>query len=155
MIKLVINETEYDLTNYVDESSIAYGDNIDETRAHGTFTIPFIKPYAIIGLMFNKPLPRLSKIVTIIDGETLRWKLAEDKVIKVRKGTSPLYRHDITIIEPTVDLEKRVLPDMTVTQPKGTINNYIYTISSLSGQTSIEPYLNYELAPEFTQTSVV
>lgn len=154
MIKLVINETEYDLTDYIDEGSIAYGDNIDETRAHGAFTIPFIKPYAIVGLMFNKPLPRLSKIVTEIDGETLRWKLAEDKVSKIRRGSNPLYRHDITIIEPTVDLEKRVLPDMTVTQPKGTLDNYIYTINSLSGQSQIEPYLNYELAPEFTQTSI-
>lgn len=131
MITLKIGASSYDLSSYVDESSIVYGDNIDETMAHGGFTIPYIKPNAISGVDMSLPLSRLSQIETDIDDEIMRWFVAEDRVVKIRKGTNPLYSHEITLVEPTVVLQKRVLPNMTVTQPKGTIDNYAYLVANV------------------------
>ena len=137
MIKLYIDALEYDISDYIDESSIVYSDNIDETRAHGGFTIPFIKPNVLTGLDMSKPLPRLTPFVIIIDDVYTYWKLAEDRVEKVRKGDNPLYSHEVSLIEPTVDLENRPMPDMTVTQPQGILNNYIYDINILADEETI------------------
>jgi len=137
MIKLYIGQAIIDISNYIDEGSIAYRDTIDETKAHGGFTIPFVKMSAIAGLDMSIPLPQLTKIELTVDGEITYWKLSEDKVSKVRKGANPLYRHDITMIEPTIDLTLRALPDMTITQPKGVIDDYVYTINQLNGKTTI------------------
>ena len=85
MIKLYIGQAIIDLSNYIDEVSIAYRDTIDETKAHGGFTIPFIKKTALAGLDMSQPLPQLTKIQLTVDDEVTYWKLSEDKVTRNNK----------------------------------------------------------------------
>lgn len=156
MIKLYFETLEHDITSYVDESSIVYSDNIDKTRAHGGFTIPFVKSDVLRGIDLSKPLPRLMRIYLNMDDEETYWVVSEDRVNKVRKGDSPLYSHEITIIEPTVILENRTLPDMTVTQPKGALDNFIYNINIIDNETTIvDTITELDIADGYEETGVL
>lgn len=105
-----------DITSLVDITSIVTNDTLDESLASGSMVIPFSTQ--------NTPYARFSEVS--IDG--LLYVIAEDTVRLVRKGSN-LYRHEISLIEPTKILQKRVIPNLTVTQPKGGIANFVYTVS--------------------------
>lgn len=119
-----INNTEVN----VDISSIVTNDTLDESLASGSMVIPFTTQ--------NTPYARFSEVD--IDG--LLYVIAEDVVTKVKKGASPLYRHEISLIEPTKILQKRVIPNVTVTQPQGDVSGNIYTIHK-----NINNYVNNTL----------
>lgn len=105
-----------DVTSLVDITSIVTNDTLDESLASGSMVIPFTS--------LAVPYARFSEVN--IDG--LLYVIAEDNISVVRKGLNQLIRHEITLIEPTKILQKRVIPNMTVTQPQGDIANYIYSI---------------------------
>ncbi len=114
-----------DITSYVDPTSIVTNDTLDESLASGAFVLPFVSSTDITN--GDKPIPRFSEID--IDG--LLYLVAEDSVKLVRFGTNKLYRHEVTLIEPTKMLQKRVIPNLTITQPQGDIANYIYSVNQV------------------------
>lgn len=129
-ITLSISGTAYDITPYVDLNSISYSDAIDETLGSGGFFIPYIKSNSI-GYNMGLNIPRYS-VVTIEDDQILYYLVSEDIKVLVRKGSSKLYSHKVTLIEPTKILQRRVIPNQTVTQPKGNLDNYIYIMNRLA-----------------------
>lgn len=129
-ITLTISGTAYDITSYVDLNSISYSDTIDETLGSGGFMIPFIRSDSI-GYNMSKPIPRYSSI-KIEDDQTLYYLVSEDIKVLVRKGVNKLYSHKVSLIEPTKILQRRVIPNQTITQPKGNLDNYIYVMNRLS-----------------------
>lgn len=112
-----------DITQYVDIQSIMTNDTLDESLASGSFTIPFVSSTDITN--GDQPIPRLSEVN--IDG--ILYVVSEDTVKLVRKGTNKRYRHEVSLIEPTKILQKRVIPNLTVTQPKGDIASYYFTVN--------------------------
>ena len=122
MVKL----NNVDISTHVDINSIITNDTLDETMASGSFTLPFVSSTDITN--GDQPIPRFSQVD--IDG--LLFVVAEDTVTLVRRGTNKLYRHEVELIEPTKILQKRVIPNITVTQPQGDVANYIYTINSIN-----------------------
>ena len=121
MVKL----NNIDITQHVDKQSIITNDTLDESLASGAFTIPFVSNTGIQN--GDQPIPRLSEVN--IDG--LLYVVSEDEVTLVRKGTNKLYKHQVTLIEPTKILQKRIIPDLTVTQPQGDVANYFFTINNI------------------------
>lgn len=115
-----------DITQYVDIQSIITNDTLDESLASGAFVIPFISSTEIIN--GDQPIPRFTQVD--IDG--ILFVVSEDIVKLVKKGTDKRYRHEISLIEPTKILQKRVIPNLTVTQPQGDIANYYLSINRLS-----------------------
>jgi hypothetical protein len=114
-----------DITQYVDKQSIVTNDTLDESLASGAFVIPFVSNTDIFN--GDQPIPRF----TTVDIDGLLYVVAEDEVKLVRKGTNKLYSHQVTLIEPTKILQKRVLPDLTVTQPQGDVSEYIFTVNRI------------------------
>jgi hypothetical protein len=112
----MITLNNVDITSLVDITSIITNDTLDESLASGAMVIPFSTR--------NTPYERFSEVN--IDG--LLYVVSEDTVKQIRKGTSPLYRHEISLIEPTKILQKRVIPNITVTQPKGDYTQYVFSI---------------------------
>ena len=115
---ILLNGTN--ITSLVDITSIVTNDTLDESLASGSMVIPFHTQ--------KTPYARFSEVN--IDG--LLYVVAEDTVRLVRKG-SALYRHEISLIEPTKILQKRVIPNLTITQPQGSIADYIYSIFKQQG----------------------
>lgn len=109
-----------DVSTLVDVSSVIVNDTLDESLASGSMVIPLHTK--------NTPYARFSEVN--IDG--MLFVVAEDTVRLVRKGTNKLYRHEISLIEPTKVLQKRVLPSLTVTQPQGAIADYVLTINRVN-----------------------
>lgn len=128
MVKL--NNT--DITQYVDANSIVTNDTLDESLASGAFVIPFVTSTQITN--GDQPIPRFSEVN--IDG--LLFVVSEDTVTLARKGTNKLYRHEITLVEPTKILQKRVIPDLTITQPQGDISDYVFTVNKIDETTFTE-----------------
>lgn len=122
MVKL----NNVDITSYVDITSIVTNDTLDESLASGAFTLPFVSSTDITS--GDQPIARFSQVD--IDG--LLFVVAEDTVTLVRRGTNKLYRHEVNLIEPTKMLQKRVIPNLTITQPQGDVANYIYTINRIN-----------------------
>jgi hypothetical protein len=134
----MITINDIDVTSLVDINSIVTNDTLDETLASGSIVMPIST--------LSVPYARFSEVN--IDG--LLYVVAEDNVRVIRKGLNPRYRHEISLIEPTKILQKRVLPNLTVTQPQGDIPNYIYSIHK-----NINNYVNNTLETlTLTQTSV-
>lgn len=121
MVKL----NNVDITSYVDITSIVTNDTLDESLASGAFTLPFVSSTDITN--GDQPIPRFSQVD--IDG--LLFVVAEDTVTLVRRGTNKLYRHEVNLIEPTKMLQKRVIPNLTITQPQGDVSNYVYTVNRI------------------------
>ena len=121
MVKL----NNIDITQYVDKQSIITNDTLDESLASGAFTIPFVSNTDIEN--GDQPIPRFSQVN--IDG--LLYVVAEDEVTLLKKGTNKLYKHQVTLIEPTKILQKRIIPNTTVTQPQGDVANYYFTINNI------------------------
>jgi hypothetical protein len=111
---ILLNNT--DITSLVDITSITTNDTLDESLASGSMIIPLSTQ--------NTPYARFSEVN--IDG--LLYVVAEDVVKLVKKTTPKLYRHEITLIEPTKILQKRVIPNITVTQPQGDYTQYVFSI---------------------------
>ena len=130
-----INSTQVN----VDISSIVTNDTLDESLASGSMVIPFSTQ--------ESPYARFSEVD--IDG--LLYVIAEDVVTKVRKGASPVYRHEISLIEPTKILQKRVIPNVTVTQPQGGIQGYVFSINRFDG--SLEVTDDGQITVPITMTS--
>ena len=118
---VTINNTQVN----VDISSIVTNDTLDESLASGSMVIPFSTQ--------STPYARFSEVD--IDG--LLYVVAEDVVTKVRKGASPLYRHEISLVEPTKILQKRVIPNITVTQPQGNIQDYTFSLNRFDGELEV------------------
>jgi hypothetical protein len=129
VITLIIGGASYNITNLIDVNSISFSDAIDETLGSGGFVIPLISSNKI-GYDMSKPIPRYAKVI-IDDGMTMYYYVSEDIVALVRKGANKLYKHTVKLIEPTKLLMRRVIPNQTITQPKGNLNNYIYTLNNL------------------------
>lgn len=121
MVKL----NNIDITQHVDKQSIITNDTLDESLASGAFTIPFVSNTDIEN--GDQPIPRFSQVN--IDG--LLYVVAEDEVTLVKKGTNKLYKHQVTLIEPTKILQKRIIPNLTITQPQGDVANYTFTINNI------------------------
>lgn len=115
-----INNIEVD----VDITSIVTNDTLDETLASGAIVIPFSTQ--------STPFERLSEVD--IDG--LLFVVSEDSVTQIRKGNTPLYKHEISLVEPTKILQKRVIPNITVTQPQGEVGDYAFSVHNIA--TAIE-----------------
>ena len=109
-----------DVTSLVDIGSVTFNDTLDESLASGSMVIPLHTK--------NTPYERFSQVN--IDG--MLFVIAEDNVRLLRKGSNKLYRHEISLIEPTKILQKRVLPNLTVTQPQGAIADYVFTTNRVN-----------------------
>ena len=134
----MITLNNVDITSLVDITSIITNDTLDESLGSGAMVIPFSTR--------NTPYERFSEVN--IDG--LLYVVSEDTVKQIRKGTSPLYRHEISLIEPTKILQKRVIPNITVTQPKGDFTQYIFSIFKRTTTVNIDNDLT---TLSLTQTS--
>jgi len=121
MVKL----NNVDITSHVDTTSIVTNDTLDETLASGSFILPFVTSTDISN--GDQPIPRFTEVD--IDG--LLFVVAEDNVTLIRRGTNKLYKHEVNLIEPTKILQKRVIPNITITQPQGDIANYFYTVNRI------------------------
>lgn len=75
--------------------------------------------YTSVSLDFTKGIERFSRVLLNIDGYNYRYFVSEDTVETLKKSSPKLYSHKITLIEPTKLLERRVIPNMTITQPTG------------------------------------
>jgi hypothetical protein len=113
----MITLNNQDITSLVDITSITTNDTLDESLASGSMIIPLTTQ--------NTPYARFSEVR--IDG--LLFVVAEDIVRLVKKTDPKQYRHEISLIEPTKILQKRVIPNLTVTQPQGDIQNYIFSVN--------------------------
>ena len=116
----MITINNVNITDLVDITSIVTNDTLDESLASASMVIPFHTQ--------KEPYERFSEVS--IDG--LLYVVAEDSVRLIRKGQA-LYRHEISLIEPTKILQKRVIPNLTITQPQGSIADYIYSIFRYQG----------------------
>jgi len=110
------------ITQYVDITSVVTNDTIDETLASASFTIPFVSPTNIAN--GDQPIPRLSEVKI----DDLLYVVSEDTVTLIRKGANPLYKHDVSLIEPTKILQKKVIPNLTITQPQGDATSYVFSV---------------------------
>jgi hypothetical protein len=116
-----INNVEVD----VDITSIVTNDTLDETLASGNIVIPFSSQ--------STPYARLSEV----DIDDLLFLVSEDNVTQIRKGLTPLYKHEISLIEPTKLLQKRVIPNITVTQPQGDIADYAFSVHNIANTVAV------------------
>jgi hypothetical protein len=94
---------------------------LDETMDSGAFTMPYVKADQLPHLNLGDPIEPYTRVEVTVDEELFRFFVESDQVSEVRKasGASPaLFRHDVALIEPTKVLQRRVLPDMTITQAK-------------------------------------
>jgi hypothetical protein len=118
----MITLNNQDITSLVDITSITTNDTLDESLASGSMIIP-LSPQ-------KSPYARFSEVR--IDG--LLFVVAEDMVRLVKKTEPKQYRHEISLIEPTKILQKRVIPNLTVTQPQGDIQNYIFSVNRFDSE---------------------
>jgi len=125
MVKIWINGTEYDLTNYVDKASIIYSDTKDESLASGQFVIPFIQENIL------PEIPRLTAAMIDI-GEPYFWLVMEVEKQMIRRPD--VFKYTVKVIEPTKILELRTIPDQTITQPKGDISSLVASFNKLTGK---------------------
>jgi hypothetical protein len=61
-----------------------------------------------------------------IDNDTYRFYTADCSRVIVKKTSPRLYRHDIQLVEATRILQRKTIPDITVTQPKSTQFTSLY-----------------------------
>jgi hypothetical protein len=115
-----LNESHnIDITSMV-ATPLNIGFNIDESYDSGSLTLPMM-PATFGAYDFTQPFRPYTKFEIDIDGVNHKLYSTEPKVDLIRKNP-PLYSHRITLIEPTKILEKRILQDMTVTQPQGELD---------------------------------
>ena len=122
----------------VDITSIVTNDTLDESLASGSIVIPFSSQ--------SIPYERFSEV----NIDDLLFVVSEDSVTQIRKGATPLYKHEISLIEPTKILQKRVIPNITVTQPQGEVGEYAFSVHNTTGTIVIN---NTQQTLSLTQTS--
>ena len=88
------------------------------------------KIYTSILFNFYNRIERLTKVIIEIDNVTYRYLVSEDKVTIIKKTSPRMYSHSVSLIEPTKLLERRVIPDMTITQPTGSTLFNICTLEN-------------------------
>jgi hypothetical protein len=129
-----INNIEVD----VDITSIVTNDTLDESLASGSIVIPFSSQ--------SVPYERFSEV----NIDDLLFVVSEDSVTQIRKGATPLYKHEISLIEPTKILQKRVIPNITVTQPQGEVGEYAFSVHNTTNTIVVN---NTQQTLSLTQTS--
>jgi hypothetical protein len=67
---------------------------------------------------YNKQIPINSKMIITVDGVKYKRLVLKDTTKRISNGLD-IWSHQLTLIEPTKILEKRPIPDQTVTQPQG------------------------------------
>jgi len=154
-IKVWFNNNPIDIKSLV-SYPFTITETLDDTLDSAQITIPYVfkSTFLFSGIDFSKPFKRYSKVEISVDGKVYRFVLSDDTVEEVVKGSigipNPAYSHTINLIEPTKLLQRKILPDMTVTQPAGSGDIKIVTSGKVSSTTECgNTFTNIP----FTQTS--
>ena len=135
IIEIWMNGTRYDITQYVNRESISISQTIDATLDSGSFMTNPLKKHAISQTLdLSRPFIRLSRVRITMDKEVYEFVVEEPKRDKVAYSTDPeeeLYVHTVKIISQTALLQRRPIPDMTVTQGVGELGLFTRSAAEL------------------------
>jgi len=157
--EMYFNDVWNDVSAYV-ETNAPLGDRLNKTLNIGSFIFAHIRADKFDGIDLSEAVkPYIPVKVTInVDEDVFRFYTADCTRIIVKKTDTKLYRHDINLIETAKILQRKTIPDSTVTQPKSTQFTSLYS----SEQKSVEETIDNDytiptlvLINESTNTSVV
>lgn len=134
-IALWMNGARYELTSYVNIDSVNISQTIDSTLDSGSFTtIPMTKNELGSTIDLSRPFIRLSRVRIEIDNDTFEFLVEEPKVDKTgydANTNDELYTHTVQLISLTALLQRRPIPDMSVTQGLGTLGLFVRSASEM------------------------
>jgi hypothetical protein len=119
------NGTRYvDISNLI-ETNMNIQDKLDLTLDFASIVIPHAKAsYTDIpDIDFSKPIKPWTPIMIDINNgfEIYRFYTTNSPISIIGKGTEKRYRHEISLVEASKSLFGKVIPDMTITQPKSVL----------------------------------
>lgn len=115
-IILRYRKIDYDITNHVDPFSITTTQSIDGLMNYGKLTIPKIS--GNIGVLdMSRAIPKYTMIMV----DDVYYRVGASTV--TQQGN--YWRHEIPLISPKQVASRKPLSNMTLTQPKGDIGNYV------------------------------
>lgn len=119
---LLYNGSEFVDISSIVQTNVNIQDKLDLTLDFGSFVIPHAKASysSIDGIDFSKAIKPWTPIVIDINygAEIYYSYVTNSNRSIIGKGTTKRYKHDVTLIEPTKSLFSKIIPDMTITQPK-------------------------------------
>lgn len=120
--KIYVDGSFVDISAYINTNAFL-SDKIDETLNVASFTIPHIRADKVPGLDLSKPIkPWTPFIIDINNGEAEFAFYTGNSTRTVLKKTSPeLYKHDVDLIEGIKIFQRKTIPNISVTQPKGAV----------------------------------
>lgn len=126
-VELFMNGYRYDVTSYIDYFKTTITQSIDLTLPQGMIGFKPMAKYQLGELLdLSRKLIRLSRIRITEEKEVYDFLISEPKVDDLFNGQ---YLHEVKLISMAVLLQKRPIPNMTITQSRGTLG--LYTRSAL------------------------
>ena len=115
--EMYFNDIWNDVTPYVQTNAVV-GDRLNQTFNIASFTFPHIKGDKISGIDLTKAVKPWIPVKITVDDKVYRMFTSDSSRDIIKKSDPKLYRHEIGVIEATKILQRKTLPDITVTQPK-------------------------------------
>lgn len=156
--EMYFNDIWNDVTPYVATNS-TIGDRLDRTLNIGSFIFSHITSNKISGIDLSVAIKPWIPVKITIDSDVFRFYTSDCARMIVKKDSPKLYRHEINLIEVTKILQRKTLPDITVTQPKSQqftalhVSDYKNTAVEIIRNTPVSP--NLTLINQSNNTTLV
>lgn len=137
--EMYFNDTWNDVSACV-ETNASLGDRLNLTFNVSSFVFPHIKADKFTGIDLSVAIkPYIPVKITInTDEDVFRFYTSDCTRVIVKKSDTKLYRHDINLIETAKILQRKTIPDSTVTQPKSTQFTALYHSEQKSVEQTVD-----------------
>jgi len=147
--EMYFNDTWNDVSAQV-ETNATIGDRLDKTFDIASFSFAHIRADKFTGIDLSLAIKPWIPVRITIGTDIFRFYTADCTREMVKKTEPRLYKHNIQLVEATRILQRKTIPDITVTQPKSIqftslyISDYKTLDKQIIKNTLVYPTLNLQ-----------
>ena len=152
-VEIFMNGYRYDVSNYIDYSDITLTQSIDLTLPQGKIRLKPVTQHELGELLdLSRNFIRYSRVRITEEKEVYDFLVSEPKVEDLLNGQ---YLHELNLISMVVLLQRRPIPNMSITQSRGSLG--LYTRSALelnTFETITIPFSDYTLKDGYSRNGL-